>query len=359
MLVGMDRVRTALVALLVAMALALGGCASDGADRAQQDQQSAAPSQEQTQEQSATDGSQSASSDVAAPTSFNLASVSAYDGAPSVEVNGNVPFFTADDIAYAEANPGFERYSDQDDLARCGVAMACIGPETMPAKGEERGSIGMIKPSGWHVATYDFVDGRYLYNRCHLLGWQLSAENDNLYNLITGTRAMNADGMLPYENQVNDYVDATGNHVLYRVTPVFVDDELVARGVLMEARSVEDDGAGLAFNVWCYNAQPGVAIDYVDGNSWEDASVGASVNNGAAAAGGEAATAPAEEQVSESVALAEAAQSDYVLNTNSMKFHRPTCASIEKMSAKNRQDFHGIRDDVIAQGYDPCKNCNP
>lgn len=355
---GMNRVRAALIALLVATALTLGGCAGGNAEQGQQGQQpgqSAATSQER----SASDGAQTASADVAAPASFDLASIPAYDGTPSVEVNGNVPFFTVDDIAYAEANPGFERYSDQDGLARCGTAMACIGLETMPAKGEKRGSIGMIKPTGWHVATYDFVDGRYLYNRCHLLGWQLSAENDNLCNLITGTRAMNVDGMLPYENQVDDYVDATGNHVLYRVTPVFVDDELVARGVLMEARSVEDDGAGLAFNVWCYNAQPGVAIDYVDGNSWEDASVGAPASDGAAAASGEAATAPAKPQAPESAASSEAVQSDYVLNTNSMKFHRPSCNSVEKMSPRNRQDFHGTRDDVIAQGYSPCKNCNP
>lgn len=193
---------------------------------------------------------------------FGLAMVPSYAGEPSVQVNGNVPFFTADDLARG----AFEEYSPLDRLGRCGVAFALVGRETMPT--EERGSIGMVKPSGWHTVRYDgLVDGNYLYNRCHLIGYQLAGENANERNLITGTRSMNVTGMLDYENRVADYVERTGNHVLYRSTPVFSGDELVARGVLLEAQSVEDGGLGVRFCVWCYNVEPGVEIDYATGES--------------------------------------------------------------------------------------------
>ena len=142
-----------------------------------------------------------------------------------------------------------------------------VGQELMPADGEKRGSIGQVKPTGWHTVKYDCVDGKYLYNRCHLIGWQLTAENANKQNLITGTRYLNIEGMLPFENMVADYVKETGNHVLYRVTPVFEGSNLVASGVQMEAWSVEDDGEGICFNVYCYNVQPGVEIDYASGES--------------------------------------------------------------------------------------------
>ena len=188
---------------------------------------------------------------------------------PYVELNGNEPAFTEDELT----DEAFEYYSDLDALGRCGVAYANICEELMPT--EKRGAIGQVKPSGWHTVRYDdLVDGKYLYNRCHLIGYQLAGENANEKNLITGTRYMNVDGMLPFENEVADYVRETGNHVLYRVTPVFEDEDLVAVGVQMEAYSVEDDGAGVCFNVFCYNAQPGVAIDYATGDSWEDASIG-------------------------------------------------------------------------------------
>ena len=153
-------------------------------------------------------------------------------------------------------------------MGRCGEAFACIGEEIMPT--EERGVIGQIKPSGWQMAKYDIVDGKYLYNRCHLIGYQLSGENANERNLITGTRYMNIEGMLPFENMVADYIKETGNHVLYRVTPIFKDNELVARGVQMEARSMEDDGEGICFHVYVYNVQPGITIDYATGKSWEN-----------------------------------------------------------------------------------------
>ncbi len=184
-----------------------------------------------------------------------------FDGSPYVVVNDNVPGFKDDEIT----DKYFENYAPLDDYGRCGVAFACLGEETAPT--EERGEIGSVKPSGWHTVKYDCVDGKYLYNRCHLIGFQLSGENANTRNLITGTRYMNVDGMLPFENMVDDYIEETGNHVMYRVTPVFSDDELVARGVQMEAYSVEDKGEGICFNVYCFNSQPGVAIDYKTGLS--------------------------------------------------------------------------------------------
>ncbi len=187
---------------------------------------------------------------------------SSYEGSAYIVLNNNEPEFTASQKASAKS---YEEYSPLDHLGRCGVAIACIGEDIMPAG--ERGEIGQIKPSGWITAKYDFVDGKYLYNRCHLIGWQLTGENANERNLITGTRYMNVDGMLPFENMVDDYIEETGNHVLYRVTPVFKENELVARGVQIEAYSVEDEGDGICFNVYCFNVQPGVKIDYQTGES--------------------------------------------------------------------------------------------
>lgn len=187
-----------------------------------------------------------------------------YSGAPYVEINGNVPEFTDGDMT----TDSFETYSELDSLGRCGTAYACVGRDLMPT--EKRGSIGSIKPSGWHSVKYDFVDGKYLYNRCHLIGYQLTAENANRKNLITGTRYMNTIGMLPFENMVADYVKETDNHVLYRVTPMFEGNNLVASGVKMEALSVEDRGDGISYNVFVYNVQPGVIINYENGDSREE-----------------------------------------------------------------------------------------
>lgn len=186
----------------------------------------------------------------------------AYTGQAYVEVNDNLPFFTQEDWT----TDRFETYSELDALGRCGVAYANVCREIMPT--EPRGSIGSVRPSGWHTVRYDgVVEGNYLYNRCHLIGYQLAGENANEQNLITGTRYLNTVGMLPFENAVNDYVDETDNHVLYRVTPLFEGDDLVAAGVLMEAWSVEDEGAGVCFCVYCFNVQPGVVIDYETGES--------------------------------------------------------------------------------------------
>ncbi len=193
-----------------------------------------------------------------------FSAVGEFSGEPCIEVNGNMPFFTEDEIT-AES---FESYGETDALERCTVCVASIGKDLMPT--EERGYIGYVKPSGWQNEKYDFVDGKYVYNRCHLIGFQLTGENATRENLITGTRYMNTEGMLPFENEVAQYIKKTGNHVMYRVTPIFEGDNLLASGVLMEAYSVEDDGEGICFNVYCYNAQPGVIIDYSTGENFPE-----------------------------------------------------------------------------------------
>ena len=255
-----------------------------------------------------------------------LEDVPAFSGAPYVEIDGNQPAFSEAERT-AES---FETYSALDELGRCGPAFACIGQDLMPT--QERESISQVRPTGWQNAEYDFVDGGYLYNRCHLIGFQLTGENANERNLITGTRYMNVEGMLPFENMVADYVKETGNHVLYRVTPVFEAEELVARGVQMEAWSVEDEGDGVCFNVYVYNNQPGVEIDYRTGES----------------------------RAACAESSAELAQDEtYILNVRSKKFHRPDCASVDSMREENRETFHGSREALIEQGYAPCGSCNP
>ena len=197
-------------------------------------------------------------------TSVSVEEIPEYSGKPYIELNHNIPQFDLGELSVLE----FELYSLQDIFGRCGRAFANISPKTMPS--EERGEIGMIRPSGWQTVRYDFVDGAYLYNRCHLIGFQLAGENANERNLITGTRYMNVEGMLPFENKVANYVRETGNHVLYRVTPIYKGNNLVASGVQMEALSVEDGGIGIRFHVYVYNVQPGVVIDYATGDSWAE-----------------------------------------------------------------------------------------
>lgn len=262
--------------------------------------------------------------DIAA--NMDLSDIMTYTDEPYIVVNDNIPFFEESDYT----TEAFESYSPLDSLGRCGTAFASIGQELMPT--EKRGSIGQVKPSGWQTAKYDFVDGKYLYNRCHLIGFQLTAENANDKNLITGTRYMNVDGMLPFENMVADYIKETNNHVLYRVTPVFEGNNLVASGVLMEAASVEDKGEGVLFNVYCYNVQPGVAIDYATGSSQLDDGDSSDTD---------------------------AAEAMYILNTNNKKFHKPDCASVNQMSEGNKAEYTGSRDDLMAQGYSPCGSCKP
>lgn len=195
---------------------------------------------------------------------FDFLALPPYSGEPYISVCGGDPDFSENEIT----SVSYEYYSELDALGRCGVCIASVGQDIMPT--EKRGSIGQVKPTGWHTVKYDFVDGKYLYNRCHLIGFQLTGENANKRNLITGTRYLNVEGMLPFENMVADYVKETGNHVMYRVTPIFVGDELLARGVHIEAESVEDGGDGIMFNVFCYNVQPGVVLDYATGEGTAD-----------------------------------------------------------------------------------------
>jgi DNA-entry nuclease len=270
-----------------------------------------------------------------------LDTIPAFTDQPYVVINGNQPFFTEGDLT----TETFETYSALDDLGRCGVAFANVCLETMPT--EERGSISQVKPSGWQSIQYDFVDGKSLYNRCHLIGFQLTAENANECNLITGTRYLNVQGMLPFENLVADYVKETENHVLYRVTPLFTGDNLVADGVLMEAYSVEDDGDGICFCVYAYNNQPGVTINYATGESQADGTIVDDVSETIA------------ETVTETTATTTEETQDYVLNTRSKKFHLPTCSGVSTMRETNRQDFTGTREELIAQGYEACGICKP
>ncbi|MGC4019145.1 MAG: DNA/RNA non-specific endonuclease [Muricomes sp.] len=257
---------------------------------------------------------------------ISLGTIPEFSGEPCVILNHNQPEF--DESEFREES--FESYSELDALGRCGAAVANIGKDLMPT--EERGKIGQIKPSGWHTVKYDGVDGKYLYNRCHLIGYQLSGENANEKNLITGTRYMNTEGMLLFENLVADYVRQTGHHVLYRVTPIYEGNNLVAAGVQMEGASVEDDD--IKFNVFVYNNQPGITIDYATGDSYID-NTAASQNN------------PSDTEVA------------YILNKNTHVFHRPDCPSVQDIKPQNRKETTKSRDELISEDNTPCKRCNP
>ncbi len=273
-----------------------------------------------------------------------LSEIPAYSGRPYVVINDNVPSFNK----YELTTKGYETYASLDNLGRCGGAVASCGREIMPKPEEERGSISAVKPSGWVQAQYDCVSGKYLYNRCHLIGWQLSAENANKRNLITGTRYMNTEGMLPFENMVADYIRETDNHVAYRITPIYDGSDLVAKGVQMEAYSVEDDGDGICFNVFCYNVQPGVEIDYTTGKSWSAEGVGVTQK-------------PADDYASwvdvETTKQTNVITGQYVLNTNTKKIHKTHCHHINRMNESNKQSYSGSIDDLYSQGYTTCGTC--
>ena len=265
----------------------------------------------------------------------SLDAIPAYDGKAYVAVNNNEPFFTDSDMT----TTAFENYSDLDSLGRCGVAYANICKDIMPT--EERGKIGMIKPSGWHTVKYDVIKDRYLYNRCHLIGYQLAGENANPKNLITGTRYLNVEGMLPFENLVADYVNNTGNHVLYRVTPMFSGSNLVANGVLIEAKSVEDNGGGILFNVYCYNVQPGVGINYENGDSWLDGTTGSASSGSDSSA--------------EENSAADSSNSETMVHITATgkKYHRAGCRTLKK------SDTEVTLDEAKSMGLSPCGICNP
>ena len=254
-----------------------------------------------------------------------LSDVPEFSDEPYVIINNNMPQFTDADLV----TESYEYYSPLDNLGRCGYAMACVGTDIMPT--EDREEIGMVKPTGWHTVKYDIVDGKYLYNRCHLIGFQLTGENANRQNLITGTRYLNVEGMLPFENVIAEYVRETGNHVLYRVTPIFIGNNLLASGVQMEAISVEDGGDTICFNVYAYNSHPNIIIDYASGKSYLSDSI-------------------ANEDSSE-------VNTTYIINKNSKKFHKSDCASIKDTKSHNKKETDKSYDELINMGYSPCKSC--
>lgn len=296
----------------------------------------------------------------------SIENLPAYDGELSIEINAGQPGFTEQESAPEAADEPFEQYSPLDELGRCETAYALVGPETLPEK--PRGDISNVHPSGWKQARYDTIDQEALYNRSHLIAHQLAGEDANERNLITGTRTMNVEGMLPYEELVGDYVRETGNHVLYRVTPVFEGDELVARGVQMEGLSVEDGGRAVRFNVFVYNIEPGIEIDYATGDSHPSDAVVEVSSNDAINEGTEGKKGSSKDpasrkagsaQESSSAESSEGVEKVYVLNTNTHKFHDPSCASADDIAGSNRQDYVGTRDALMADGYEPCGRCNP
>ncbi|MDO4663912.1 MAG: DNA/RNA non-specific endonuclease [Erysipelotrichaceae bacterium] len=265
---------------------------------------------------------------------ITLADIPEYSGQPYVEINGNVPYFEENE----KTTTAFQHYFELDELGRVTMAYGSLGQEILPE--EERGDISSIHPTGWVQNRYECIkDGQALYNRCHLIAFSLSGQNANPKNLMTGTRYMNVKGMQPFESRTLDFIRKTNKHVMYQVTPLFEGDNLVANGVLMQAKSVEDDGQGLSFNVFCYNVQPGICINYRTGENWLEQ--------------GQAETSQTNNPQSDQQAQ------DYVLNTRSHKFHDPSCDSVDDMSQRNRKDVHETRDDLIAQGYTPCQRCNP
>ena len=287
-----------------------------------------------------------------------LEEIPTFNGQPYTEINNNQPFFSNADLT----TRAFEKYSELDYLGRCGVAFANICKEIMPT--EPRGQIGMIKPTGWHTVRYNgIIDGNYLYNRCHLIGYALSGENANKQNLITGTRYMNIEGMLPFENRVSEYVSKTGNHVLYRSTPYYEGEDLIAHGVLLEAFSVEDNGAGICFNVFCFNVQPGIYIDYATGESKLDSTTAEGSTENGESTGRTDTTSNSFDESNGNSFQPETGDIGtnvtYILNKNTMKFHYPYCDSVAQIKNKNKILFYGSRDEAIELGYAPCGACKP
>lgn len=275
----------------------------------------------------------------------NLNSIPEFSGKPYVAVNGNTPGLSGKDRTARY----FEKYTPLDSMGRCGVAFACLGRETMPT--EERGAIGSVKPSGWHTVKYDSVDGKYLYNRCHLIGFQLSGENANPQNLITGTRYLNVEGMLPFENMVADYIKETGNHVLYRVTPIFKGTELLCRGVQIEAYSVEDEGDGVFFNVFCYNSQPGISIDYATGTSEKNNAVVETTKIEEKTT--RQPTTQKIENTKEETIKEDTVENDemvWIPNSGSRYHNKSTCSSMKDPTKVTRQEAEDL-------GYTPCGRC--
>lgn len=270
---------------------------------------------------------------------ISLDDIPKFSGSPYVEINGNEPFFDDDEIT----ENAYESYSDLDALGRCGVAMACLGLELAPT--EEREDIGSVTPSGWEYGgssnnrEYDFG---YLYNRCHLIGFQLAGENANEKNLITGTKYMNVEGMLPFEDRVDDYIETTENHVMYRVTPIYDGYDYLAQGVLMEAYSVEDKGDGVEFCVFVYNVQPGIEINYFTGQNRKVGDTNSPINP-------------------EDISGSQSGETTitFIINTNSKKFHFSDASCVDKIKEENKDSTSKTREELINSGYSPCGICKP
>lgn len=331
----MDRRKRFIVIWLLVLGMLLSGCGGESSATEKSEESDVNETIQLTEQ----------AGNVQVTDSLAVSDIPAYSGSPYIPVNDNVPFFTDEELT----GKSFEIYSDLDELGRCGAAYADIGTDLMPA--EKRGSISKVKPSGWHSVEYDNVEGKSLYNRCHLIGYQLTAENANEKNLITGTRYLNTEGMLPFENMVSDYVKETENHVLYRVTPIFEGNNLVASGVQMEGMSVEDKGEGILFHVYCYNVQPGISIDYATGDSQLENEAGGEADDEQQIDGQEADGQQEEPD--------ETAGTIYILNTNTHKFHVPSCSSVKQMKKANTEEYAGDRDELASMGYEPCKRCKP
>ena len=329
-----------LISVLLAICLLFSGCVIDssnpqGTEPSQITSSTSTPDSLENNESSnistSSDNKDNTSQTQSDSKPVSLDSIPAYSGKAYVNINNGNPGFSKTELT----TKSYEYYSPLDKLGRCGVVHASVGRDIMPT--EERGSIGMVKPTGWHTVKYDCVDGKYLYNRCHLIGFQLTGENANEENLITGTRYMNVTGMLPFENMVADYVKETGNHVMYRVTPLFKGNNLLAHGVQMEAYSVEDDGDGICFNVFVYNVQPEITIDYATGESSYSGAVIEPDND--------------DNNQTQSAS--------YILNKNTKKIHIPSCSSVKQMKESNKEYYSGDIGDLLDRGYSKCKNCNP
>ena len=282
--------------------------------------------------------------EIISPDAFDYSSVPEYSGSPYIAINSNVTYFSQEEIT----KESYLQFGELDYLGRCTIANTCLGPDTLPSDGEERGDIGSVKPSGWNMKKYDCVNTKYVVNRAHLAAWSLSNMNAEERNLITGTRYLNVDGMLPFESMVLDFIRETGYHVMYRVTPIFVDNELMSRGVLMEGLSVEDNGSGISYCVFCYNVQPGIEFDYATGDSHY---TGIFLDKTSSSVNADSSDVPSNESSSE--------VSTYVLNTKSMKYHLPDCGSVNKISDTNKEVFEGSKDKLNEMGYSPCGSCKP
>ncbi len=334
----MKKLSLILLSFLLTLSLLLVGC--DKGNLPGYDEPDDEPSLQERDETSEALGSESAEESHSDP-NHTLSEIPPYSGTPYVAIQQNVPSFTDAELV----TESYETYSPLDALGRCGIAMACIGTDLMPT--EDRGSIGNVTPSGWVNNRYDseVVSGGYIYNRSHLIGFQLTGENDNEKNLITGTRYFNVEGMLPFENMVADYLkEEPEHHVMYRITPIYEGNNLVVDGIQMEAYSVEDQGEGVSFNVYIYNVQPGIHIDYATGNNWldtENPPVMTDTERG-----------PVLTDTNGEIVR-------YILNTKTQKFHDPDCGSADDIQEENRETYSGDRADLIERGYSPCGNCDP